>query len=79
MSLTDADTGTRSVLTSDAQRVQLFTGEAVGRTALAVEPMACPPDAFRTSRTPLLFRYPLRSGAVFAGDRREFLCGAARA
>ena len=30
--------------------MQLFTGEAVGRTALAVEPMTCPPDAFRTGQ-----------------------------
>ena len=30
--------------------LQLFTGEAVGRTALAVEPMTCPPDAFRTGQ-----------------------------
>jgi len=30
--------------------MQLFTGEAVGRTALAVEPMTCPPDAFITGQ-----------------------------
>lgn len=50
VSLTDPDTGTRSVLTSNTPWVQLFTGEAVGRTALAVEPMTCPPDAFRTGQ-----------------------------
>ncbi|HEY3513340.1 MAG TPA: aldose epimerase, partial [Kribbella sp.] len=40
----------RSVLTSDTKWMQLFTGEPVGRTALAVEPMTCPPDAFRTGQ-----------------------------
>ena len=48
--LTDPDSGARSVLTSTTPWVQLFTGEAVGRTALAVEPMTCPPDAFRTGQ-----------------------------
>lgn len=50
VSLTDPDTGARSVLTSDTKWMQLFTGEPVGRTALAVEPMTCPPDAFRTGQ-----------------------------
>jgi aldose 1-epimerase len=50
VSLTDPDTGARSVLTSDTPWMQLFTGEAVGRRGLAVEPMTCPPDAFRTGQ-----------------------------
>ncbi|MFD7160775.1 aldose 1-epimerase family protein [Kribbella sp. NPDC059898] len=50
VTLTDPDTGNRSVLRSDTKWLQLFTGEPVGRTALAVEPMTCPPDAFRTGR-----------------------------
>ncbi|GAA1606324.1 aldose 1-epimerase family protein [Kribbella karoonensis] len=50
VSLTDPATGARSVLTSDTKWMQLFTGEPVGRTALAVEPMTCPPDAFRTGQ-----------------------------
>ncbi|WP_350274189.1 aldose 1-epimerase family protein [Kribbella sp. HUAS MG21] len=50
VTLTDPDSGTRSVLTSTTPWMQLFTGEAVGRTALAVEPMTCPPDAFRTGQ-----------------------------
>jgi aldose 1-epimerase len=50
VSLTDPDSGARSVLTSDTPWMQLFTGEAVGRTALAVEPMTCPPDAFSTGQ-----------------------------
>ncbi|TDW19658.1 aldose 1-epimerase family protein [Kribbella kalugense] len=50
VSLTDPDSGARSVLTSDTPWMQLFTGEAVGRTALAVEPMTCPPDAFITGQ-----------------------------
>ncbi|MET9316306.1 aldose 1-epimerase family protein [Kribbella sp. NPDC003505] len=50
VALTDPDSGARSVLTGDTPWMQLFTGEAVGRTALAVEPMTCPPDAFRTGQ-----------------------------
>jgi aldose 1-epimerase len=50
VSLTDPDTGARSALSSDTPWMQLFTGEAVGRTALAVEPMTCPPDAFVTGQ-----------------------------
>lgn len=33
-------------LTSDAPWVQLYSGEALGRAGVAVEPMTCPPDAF---------------------------------
>ncbi|GAA2827108.1 aldose 1-epimerase family protein [Kribbella solani] len=50
VSLTDPATGTRSVLTSDTPWMQLYTGEALGRTALAVEPMTCPPDAFASGQ-----------------------------
>ncbi|HWD83899.1 MAG TPA: aldose 1-epimerase family protein [Kribbella sp.] len=48
VSLTDPATGARSVLSSNTKWMQLFTGEPVGRSALAVEPMTCPPDAFRS-------------------------------
>jgi aldose 1-epimerase len=50
VSLTDPDSGARSVLTSDTPWMQLYTGNAIGRTALAVEPMTCPPDAFVTGQ-----------------------------
>ncbi|HZX06253.1 aldose 1-epimerase family protein [Kribbella sp.] len=50
VTLTDPDSGARSVLSSDTPWMQLFTGEPLGRTALAVEPMTCPPDAFRTGQ-----------------------------
>ncbi|MDX2972199.1 aldose 1-epimerase family protein [Kribbella solani] len=50
VSLTDPATGTRSVLTSDTPWMQLYTGEALGRTALAVEPMTCPPNAFASGQ-----------------------------
>ncbi|GAA0619940.1 aldose 1-epimerase family protein [Kribbella sandramycini] len=50
VSLTDPDTGVRSVLSGDTPWVQLYTGGAIGRTALAVEPMTCPPDAFVTGQ-----------------------------
>lgn len=33
-------------LTSDAAWVQLYSGEILGRTSVAVEPMTCPPNAF---------------------------------
>ncbi|MGW1346304.1 aldose 1-epimerase family protein [Kribbella sp. NPDC002412] len=50
VTLTDPDTGARSVLTSDTAWLQLYTGGAIGRTALAVEPMTCPPNAFITGQ-----------------------------
>ncbi|MEV5963863.1 aldose 1-epimerase family protein [Kribbella sp. NPDC051952] len=50
VTLSDPDTGARSVLTSDTPWMQLYTGGAIGRTALAVEPMTCPPDSFRTGQ-----------------------------
>jgi aldose 1-epimerase len=50
VSLIDPDSGARSVLTSDTPWMQLYTGGAIGRTALAVEPMTCPPDAFVTGQ-----------------------------
>jgi aldose 1-epimerase len=50
VTLTDPDTGDRSVLTSDTPWLQLYTGGAIGRTALAVEPMTCPPNAFITGQ-----------------------------
>ncbi|WP_406052228.1 aldose 1-epimerase family protein [Kribbella sp. NBC_00889] len=48
VTLTDPGTGNKSVLTSDTPWLQLYTGGAIGRTALAVEPMTCPPNAFIT-------------------------------
>jgi aldose 1-epimerase len=56
VSLTDPDSGARSVLTSDTPWMQVFTGEAVGRTALAVEPMTCPPDAFITGQNLIVLK-----------------------
>ncbi|TCO45769.1 aldose 1-epimerase [Kribbella antiqua] len=50
VTLTDPDSGARSVLTSDTAWMQLYTGGAIGRTALAVEPMTCPPNAFITGQ-----------------------------
>ena len=46
--LTDPDTGNSARLTSDTKWMQLYTGNAIGRVGLAVEPMTCPPDSFRT-------------------------------
>jgi aldose 1-epimerase len=50
VTLTDPDTGAKAVLTSDTPWLQLYTGAAIGRTALAVEPMTCPPNAFITGQ-----------------------------
>lgn len=50
VTLSDPDTGAKSVLTSDTPWMQLYTGGAIGRTALAVEPMTCPPDSFITGQ-----------------------------
>ncbi|MGW6279389.1 aldose 1-epimerase family protein [Kribbella sp. NPDC055071] len=50
VSLRDPESGAKSVLTSDTPWMQLYTGSAIGRTALAVEPMTCPPDAFVTGQ-----------------------------
>jgi aldose 1-epimerase len=48
VTLSDPDSGAKSRLTSDTPWMQLYTGNAIGRTALAVEPMTCPPNAFIT-------------------------------
>ena len=48
MRLTDPDTGNTARLRSDTRWMQLYTGNAIGRAGLAVEPMTCPPDAFKT-------------------------------
>ncbi|MFK4090850.1 aldose 1-epimerase family protein [Kribbella sp. NPDC020789] len=45
-----APDGARTTLRSDTAWMQLYTGSAIGRTALAVEPMTCPPDAFVTGQ-----------------------------
>ena len=50
VTLSDPDTGAKAVLTSDTPWLQLYTGAAIGRTALAVEPMTCPPNAFITGQ-----------------------------
>lgn len=45
VTLTDA-AGAGVACTSDAPWVQLYSGEALDRAGLAVEPMTCPPNAF---------------------------------
>ncbi|GAA1586547.1 aldose 1-epimerase family protein [Kribbella sancticallisti] len=46
--LTDPATGNTARLTSDTKWMQLYTANALDRVGLAVEPMTCPPDAFKT-------------------------------
>jgi aldose 1-epimerase len=48
VTLTDPDSGNRAVLSGDTWWMQLYTGSAIGRVGLAVEPMTCPPDSFVT-------------------------------
>jgi aldose 1-epimerase len=36
--------------------MQLYTGDAIGRVGLAVEPMTCPPDSFRTGEDLIVLR-----------------------
>jgi aldose 1-epimerase len=48
VTLTDPDSGNRAVLSGDTRWMQLYTGSAIGRVGLAVEPMTCPPDSFVT-------------------------------
>lgn len=48
VTLRDPASGARVDLVSDAPWVQVYSGETVGRTGVAVEPMSCAPDAFNT-------------------------------
>ncbi|TDD14197.1 aldose epimerase [Kribbella turkmenica] len=56
VTLTDPASGDRAVLTSDTPWLQLYTGGAIGRTALAVEPMTCPPNAFVTGQNLVILK-----------------------
>lgn len=49
-------------LTSDAPWLQIYSGEILGRTSVAVEPMTCPPNAFNG---------PDADVALAPGARRE--------
>lgn len=46
--LTDPATGHTAQLTSNTPWMQLYTANALNRAGLAVEPMTCPPDAFKS-------------------------------
>lgn len=46
--LSDPATGHAAELSAATPWLQLYSGEALGRTGLAVEPMTCPPNAFVT-------------------------------
>ncbi|GAB2594220.1 aldose 1-epimerase family protein [Kribbella endophytica] len=48
VTLIDPASGNRAVLSGDTGWLQLYTGNAIGRVGLAVEPMTCPPDSFVT-------------------------------
>lgn len=46
--LSDPATGHTAELSAGTSWMQLYSGEAIGRAGLAVEPMTCPPNAFVT-------------------------------
>ncbi|TWD73248.1 aldose 1-epimerase [Kribbella amoyensis] len=46
VTLADPDSGHRAVVSSETRWMQLYTGGAIDRAGLAVEPMTCPPDSF---------------------------------
>ena len=46
--LTDPATGRSAELAGDTPWMQLYSGNAIDRAGLAVEPMTCPPNAFAT-------------------------------
>jgi aldose 1-epimerase len=48
VTLADPGSGRTTSLTSDTPWMQIYTGEALDRAGLAVEPMTCPPNAFAT-------------------------------
>jgi aldose 1-epimerase len=56
VTLTDPDSGARAVLSGDTPWLQLYTGNAIGRVGLAVEPMTCPPDSFVTGEDLVVLR-----------------------
>jgi aldose 1-epimerase len=49
--LSDPASGHTAELTSDTPWMQLYSGNAIGRVGLAVEPMTCPPNAFVTGES----------------------------
>ena len=48
VTLRDPDSGWGVAIASDAPWVQVYSGEILDRTGVAVEPMSCAPDAFNT-------------------------------
>lgn len=46
--VTEPSSGLGVELSSDVRYAQLYSADAIGRTALAVEPMSCAPNAFNT-------------------------------
>lgn len=48
VSLRDPVSGAGVSISSDAEWVQVYSGELVGRRGMAVEPMTCAPDAFNS-------------------------------
>lgn len=53
-------------ITGDVGYAQVYTSDAMGRTALAVEPMSCAPDAFNSGDGLI---------ALAPGERHRFACG----
>lgn len=48
ITVTEPESGLGVELASDARYAQVYSADAIGRTALAVEPMSCAPNAFNS-------------------------------
>lgn len=66
ITVTDAVSGRGVAITGDVGYAQVYTADAMGRTALAVEPMSCAPNAFNSGDGLV---------ALAPGERHRFACG----
>ena len=83
VTLRDADAGRAITLWMDEsyRYVMLFTGDSrpdVNRRSLAVEPMTCPPNAFRTGEAVMLALEPGQSVTTVVGDHARVSSGSGR-
>lgn len=66
IAVTDPASGRGVAITGDVGYAQVYTADALGRAALAVEPMSCAPDAFNSGDGLI---------ALAPGERHRFSCG----
>ena len=48
VTIRDTASGHGAVVSSDARWIQVYSGDQLGRTGLAIEPMSCAPNAFNS-------------------------------